>query len=106
MNRINLNNTPAREIIPGYRAKFVHTENVTIVYWDVTAGSPLPEHAHPHEQVTSVIYGEFELTVERETRHLSSGSVVIIPPNIRHSARALTDCTLIDVFYPGREDYR
>jgi quercetin dioxygenase-like cupin family protein len=78
---------------------------MTLAYWDVTASSPLSDHAHLHEQVTSVIEGEFELTVEGDTRRLSAGSVVIIPPNARHSGKALTDCRLIDVFYPKREDY-
>ncbi len=106
MNQIKLNEIQAREIVSGYKARFVHTENLTIVYWDVKAGSSLPEHSHLHEQVTSLIEGEFELTVDGEKQILLAGGVLKIPPHAKHSATAITDCRLIDVFYPCRKDYQ
>ena len=36
---------------------------------------------------------------------MSPGDVAIIPSNIRHAGYAETDCQIIDVFYPIREDY-
>jgi quercetin dioxygenase-like cupin family protein len=66
----------------------------------------LPEHAHPHEQVTNVIEGVFDLTVEAETTRLRAGSAVLIPPNANHSGKSVTACRIIDVFHPVREDYR
>jgi quercetin dioxygenase-like cupin family protein len=56
--------------------------------------------------VTNVIEGVFDLTIERETVRLESGSVVIIPPNAVHHGRSVTKCRIIDVFHPVREDYR
>jgi len=38
-------------LIPGFNVRFVHSENMTFAFWDIKAGSLLPEHAHPHEQV-------------------------------------------------------
>lgn len=95
-----------RELIPGAAVGFVHSENMTLAYWDFDAGVPLPEHSHPHEQVTNVIEGVFELTVEGETKRLEAGSVVVIPPHAVHSGRSVTRCRVIDAFYPVREDYR
>ena len=66
----------------------------------------MPEHNHPHEQVANVLDGRFELTIDGETRVLESGMVAIIPPNAVHSGRAISDCRILDVFYPIREDYR
>jgi len=94
------------EPLPGYRVRFVHADNMTLGYWNVKEGSVLPPHSHPHEQVSSVIEGQFELTIEDETATLGPGSVGVIPPNARHSGRAVTDCRIIDAFYPVREDYR
>ena len=54
-----------REIVPGFRGRFVHTENMTFVYWDIKAGSILPDHSHPHEQVVTVIEGELEFNAKR-----------------------------------------
>ena len=66
----------------------------------------MPEHQHPHEQVATSLEGSFELTVGSQTHVLEPGRVVIIPSNTPHGGRALTDCRLLDTFYPVREDYR
>ena len=103
---INLDEIQAREMVPGFFAKFIHTESMTLSYWDIKKGHALPEHAHPHEQVTNVIQGVFELTVEGESKVLTPGMVATIPPNARHSGKSIADCHILDVFYPVREDYR
>jgi len=103
---IQLDNQPLREIFPGFEVHFVHSANLTFAHWKIKAGAHLPKHAHPHEQVVNMIDGEFELTIAGETRRLGPASVAIIPSNTPHSGRAITDCRIIDAFYPIREDYR
>jgi len=103
---INLNDVSSKELLPGFTSKMIHTENMTLVYWDIKAGSVLPEHSHVHEQVAAqVISGEFELMLDGETRIMESGDVAVIPSNAVHSGKAITDCQLLDVFSPVREDY-
>jgi len=106
LNKIDLNSIDEREIAPGFFVRFVHSENMTIAYLNVKAGSSLPAHSHLHEQISSVIKGEFELTVDGTPYLLKPNDVFIIPSNIPHSAKAITDCKLIETFYPVREDYR
>lgn len=105
MNKIDLKNISAKEIVPGFHVKFIHTENMTFAYWDIEADAVLPEHAHFHEQVANLMEGEFEMTVEGEKQIVKPGSVVVIPSNATHSGKAITHCRIIDVFYPVREDY-
>ncbi|MGD8244176.1 MAG: cupin domain-containing protein [Anaerolineae bacterium] len=95
-----------KTLLPGTQVRFVHGEHMTVAYWDFDPDVPLPEHAHPHEQVTNVIEGIFDLTVEGETTRLRPGSVVLIPPNATHSGKSITACRILDVFHPVREDYR
>jgi quercetin dioxygenase-like cupin family protein len=102
----DLKDITKREIAPGYRARFVHSEKMTLAYWDVDPGAALPEHSHPHEQIANVLEGQFELTVDGESRILEPGTVAIIPPDVLHSGRAITACRLLDAFYPCRDDYR
>ena len=106
MPAYNLNEIEQKEIIPGYKARFVHSENVTIAFWNVKAGAILPEHSHVHEQISIVTKGEFELTVQGEKQIAVPQKVIIIPSNAKHSAIALTDCEITDIFYPVREDYK
>ena len=106
MGYLKLKDLEEREIVPGFRAVFVHSENMTLAYWDVDPGASLPEHSHPHEQIANVLEGEFELTVDGEPRVLEPGMVAVIPGSVPHSGKALTPCRLLDAFHPAREDYR
>ena len=103
---ITLDDLEQREPVPGFKGRMVHTDNMTLAYWSIDAGALAPNHSHPHEQVTSVIEGEFELTIGGETRLLATGMAAVIPANTPHSARAITDTRLIDAFHPARDDYR
>lgn len=94
------------EVIAGYNARSVHTGTMTFVYWTVEAGAAMPMHSHLHEQVAHVLRGEFELTVNGETQLLTPGKVAVIPPHVTHGGRAITDCQLLDVFLPERDDYK
>jgi quercetin dioxygenase-like cupin family protein len=103
---IDLDQADPKEIVPGYRAAFVHSDTMTFAYWMVEAGADLPEHSHPHEQVSNVLEGTFELTIAGETRRLGPGTIAVIPSNVDHAGTAITDCRILDVFHPVREDYK
>ena len=106
MKVINLGEIESKELVPGYTVKFIHTENVTLAFWEVKAGCRLPLHSHIHEQVSQVTEGEFELTVEEETFTLIPEKIVVIPPKAKHTGIAISDCKITDTFYPVREDYK
>lgn len=102
----NLADLEAREIVPGYHGKFFHTDHMTVAHWQVEAHAVMPAHAHPHEQIMTVLEGRFEFTLAGETRTIEPGDVIVIPGNVVHSGKALTACRIVDAFYPCREDYR
>lgn len=95
-----------RELIPGHRGRFVHSEHTTHVYWDITAGAELPEHSHPHEQIVNMLEGTYELVVDGTSHVLNAGDVLVIPGDAVHSGKSHTDCRILDVFSPVREEYR
>ena len=94
------------DICDSFFGRFIHSENMTIADWKIKAGSRMPEHTHPHEQVAYLLEGRFELTLEGETRLLTPGTLAVIPSNAPHTGTAVTDCHLVDVFHPVREDLR
>lgn len=103
---MHLKDLEPRELIPGTSVRFVHGDRMTVAHWHFQPDIPLPEHSHPHEQITNILSGEFELTVEGEQLTLCAGDYLVIPPDTVHSGRSIAECRILDVFCPVREDYR
>ena len=95
-----------KEIAPGFLCKLIHTENNTINFIEVKAGSSIPLHQHSHEQSSFVLSGEFEMTIDGKAHQLTPETFCIIPGGIVHGGTAITDCKILDIFSPVREDYR
>ena len=95
-----------KEIVKGFKARFLHTESLSIAFWEVEEGAELPMHNHIHEQVSQILEGEFEMTIDGITKVHKPGSVLVIPSNIPHSGKAITACKILDIFSPVREDYK
>ncbi len=105
MGFVDLDQLPELQIAKGISARAVTAECVTVLHVKIVAGSLLPEHSHHNEQVINVIEGELELEVEGKTHSLVPGKVMVLPPNTVHSGRAVTECRVVDVFHPVRQDF-
>ncbi len=62
-------------------------------------------HSHPNTQTTYVASGAFEVTINSETHHLSTGDSFYAPSNGEHGVVCLEAGMLVDVFSPLREDF-
>ena len=102
---LNFNTKNKVKIWDGINGALFHSDKLTIGHMIIDKGTPLPEHQHPHEQWLNLIEGELELTVGGETKILLPGMGAYIPSNTPHSGKAITECKVIDVFYPVREDF-
>ena len=106
MNSQSLSSIRPIELFPGFNARIIHTDKVTIAHVNIKAGSPLPEHNHVHEQTIQLMEGTFEFTIGGETKTFNAPTIIVVPSDVRHSGRAITDCRIIDVFCPVREDFK
>ncbi|MEH6679077.1 MAG: cupin domain-containing protein [Sediminicola sp.] len=64
-----------------------------------------PVHQHYHTQVSHVIHGKFEMTIDNVSKILEKGDSFYVPPNVPHGTICLEDGILLDVFSPLREDF-
>ena len=107
MSFATLTSLPAKEIFGGaVRGHYAHLERLTVGEVALQAGLTVPLHQHPHEQVTYVFEGRFQVTVGTETMVLEPGMVALIPGGVMHGGTTLTACRVLDLFSPVREDYR
>lgn len=101
-----LKNINPKELAPGLTGYYAHGTNMTLGLVEITAGSNLPAHRHVHEQITYILEGKLDMTIDGKLCPLIAGMYYVIPSNIVHSAVAVTDCKVIDVFNPTRDDYK
>jgi quercetin dioxygenase-like cupin family protein len=94
-----------KDVLDGIRVRSVHLEHLMFTHFTFKAGALVPVHSHPHEQISFLLEGEMEFTFEGETRRIKPGQGCTVPPNAKHSVRALTDAAVIDCWHPVREDY-
>lgn len=95
------------EKLPGvYRRTLVTTDGMMLVEFSLDQGAIVPLHHHFNQQVGYVIQGEIEFTIGGVTRNCRAGDSYAMPGDVEHKVQALTDCVVIDIFAPPREDYR
>ena len=104
--KLNLKNLKKHEVMPGFHGKFINGENITWAFWEIEQNSSIPEHFHIHEQIMHVLSGDFEFTINGITSKFSEGDTIVIPSNTPHKGTALTNCRIMDVFSPRREEYQ
>ncbi len=68
-------------------------------------GCIVPEHSHPNEQIALILSGALEFRVQDESIIVRAGEMIVLPPNVPHSAVALEDTEDIDFFAPPRQDW-
>ncbi len=102
----NIEDIQAYEVVPGIVGRIIHTDKMSLSFFEISKGAVLPEHHHFHEQTSYIQEGKFQFTVDGKTSVIGAGDYICIGGDVPHSAVALTDCKIIDVFVPCREDYK
>ena len=103
---MHANENPWIDIVPGIRRQTITTG--TTMYQmraRLDAGSRLPEHQHPQEQITHVISGRVRMIMAGVPHELGPGDSLYLPGNVPHGAETIEDTLVIDTFSPPREDY-
>jgi quercetin dioxygenase-like cupin family protein len=72
-------------------------------------GCKVPTHAHENEQFACVLSGKLKFGIgaegsrERRDVVVGAGEVMVLPANVPHSAEAVEDTVVLDVFSPPSE---
>ena len=82
-------------------------EKVMLVRNTIHPRAVIPNHAHPHEQITYVVSGECDVTTAGETRRVGPGGLSWFASDEEHEVVNTLDepLVVIDIFAPIREDF-
>ena len=99
---VDTNQLPVIQRLPGWQGRYFHSAHMTFAHYDFTSGASIHEHFHPEEEVYEVVEGELEVTIDGVAQIARPGLAAIVPCNVRHSVKALTDGRAIIVDHPAR----
>ena len=71
----------------------------------LAAGSQMPAHSHPQEQIVHILEGKMRLIVEDVPHELSAGDSFYLASNVAHGVETLSATRVLDTFSPPRTDY-
>ena len=69
------------------------------------AGSRMPEHRHPQEQIVHILEGKMRLIVEGTPHELSTGDSFYLASNVPHGVETIEATSVLDTFSPPRDEY-
>ncbi len=97
----------AVEMLPGIvRRTLNEGAHTMLCELRMRAGSVVPAHAHPHEQIGYLASGRFRFRLGDTWREMGPGDSWCVPGGVEHEVLVLEDTIAVDIFSPPREDYR
>jgi unsaturated pyranuronate lyase len=97
---------PWIDICPGIKRRtLTHGTAMYQMLAQLDAGSRLPEHQHPQEQIVHVLSGRIRLSASGAPHELRAGESFYLASNVPHAIETIDDSMVLDTFSPPREDY-
>ena len=87
------------------RRILAHSKDMMAVEVEFEVGAIGAMHTHPHSQISYVLEGEFEATINGETKIIRKGDTYYTAPNVPHGVVCKERGILLDIFTPEREDF-
>jgi quercetin dioxygenase-like cupin family protein len=105
MNLYDWSSIHEEQVTDKLSRKLISGRNVMLAQVFLKKGCVVASHKHESEQLTYILKGLMELTLPDGKVRLAEGQVLLIPPNLEHSAIALEDTVDLDIFSPIRIDW-
>ena len=95
-----------RQLLEGVElTTLVHGEKTLMGQFKIAKGAAIPAHSHPHEQTGIMVIGKLRFNIDGQVVDMETGDSWCLPGGVEHSAEALEDSVVVEVFSPVREDY-
>jgi quercetin dioxygenase-like cupin family protein len=93
--------------LPGITRKtLVEGDRTQLAEFKLAKNAVIPTHQHPQEQTGYLVSGHIILNIDGVDHEMRPGDAWTIPGDVEHRATIIDDSVAIEVFSPGRSDYR
>ncbi len=100
------NENPWIEICPGIKRQTAASgQTMYQMVARLAAGSKMPEHQHPQEQIVHILEGRMKLIVAGAVHELATGDSYYLASNIPHGVETMEETRVLDTFSPPRIEY-
>jgi unsaturated pyranuronate lyase len=100
------NENPWVEICPGIKRQ-TKTSGFRMYQMlaELRAGSKMPEHRHPQEQIVHILNGRMKLIVDGTPHELKTGDSFYLASDVPHGVETIEATRVLDTFSPPRDEY-
>jgi quercetin dioxygenase-like cupin family protein len=100
------NENPWIELCPGIKRRTQAAgKTMYQMVAHLAAGSVMPEHRHPQEQLVHILEGRMKLIVDGTPHELTTGDSLYLGSNVPHGVETIEDTRVLDTFSPPRDEY-
>ena len=72
---------------------------------ELAAGSKMPEHRHPQEQIIHILSGRMTVFANGGAHELRAGDSYYLAGNVPHAVETAEATRVLDTFSPPRDEY-
>lgn len=94
-----------QQLDPRVSRQAIHGDAMTVARFEILKGGGVAVHHHANEQISMVQRGRMKFVLNGVESIVGAGESVHIPANAPHSAEALEDAVIVDLFSPPRADW-
>ena len=100
------NKNPWIKICPGIKRQTLTTgTSMYQMLATLEAGSKMPAHQHPQEQIVHILSGRMKLIVEGTPHEMKAGDSFYLASNVPHGVETIEETRVVDTFSPPRDEY-
>lgn len=100
------NENPWINICPGIKRQTIASgKTMYQMLATLEAGSKMPAHQHPQEQIVHIISGRMKLIVDGTAHEMAAGDSFYLAGNVPHGVETIEETRVLDTFSPPRDEY-
>ena len=100
------NENPWIKICPGIKRQTLTSgKSMYQMLATLEAGSKMPAHQHPQEQIVYILSGRMKLIVDGTPHEMKPGDSFYLASNVPHGVETLEATRVVDTFSPPRDEY-